>query len=115
VLARLTTDDLLWVDMVHAAASIAQVTGAYTTHRNVVTRALGVSASVDIKVRYTKHQAGDVYLLCSDGVSTQLDDDEIRECIADDDLPLAARCARLLAAADARVGADNATAVLIQS
>jgi len=113
-LTRVTTDDSLWLHMLKAGASFDSVTGAYDTHRNVVVQTLGVGERVDVHVQYTKLQTGDLYLLCSDGVTAQLGDIDIRDCISDESVALAARCARLVRKADEGAGADNVTAVLVQ-
>ena len=79
VLTRITTDDSLWVHMLKAGASFDSVKDAYESHRNVVMQALGVSERIDLHVQYTKLQSGDLYLLCSDGVTAQLVDNDIRD------------------------------------
>ncbi|HEY5925068.1 MAG TPA: Stp1/IreP family PP2C-type Ser/Thr phosphatase [Kofleriaceae bacterium] len=50
-------------------------------HKNVITRALGLNDFVDVDVQTHALRAGDVYLLCSDGLSGHLDDEELLEVI----------------------------------
>jgi PPM family protein phosphatase len=114
VLVRMTTDDSLWVHMVRAGASFDEVKEAYETHGNVITQALGTGPNIQTHVEYQALEPGDLYLLCSDGVTRQLDDESIRNLISDDDLPLAERCEKLVRAADERLGTDNVTAILVQ-
>ena len=60
-----------------------------------------------------KAKAGDLYLLCSDGVTDMLDDDEIR-AILDDRRPAEQLCRALVDAALAKGGVDNTTAIVIK-
>lgn len=60
-----------------------------------------------------KYKAGDMFLLCSDGVTDMLSDDEIRMVI-DDKRPVQQLCRALVNAALDKGGADNATAILLR-
>lgn len=100
--------------MLRSSASFEKVMEVYKDHANVITKALGTSPRIDVEVQYTLLEPGDLFLLCSDGVTRQLDDHAIRACLSPADVPLSTRCERLLQAADERVGHDNATAVLVQ-
>jgi protein phosphatase len=83
--------------------------------RNVITRALGMSdlVTVDIVVEYP--QVGDLYLLCSDGLSGVLSDDQLRRAL-DAAKPdgLGCACRELVRDANAHGGEDNITAVLVR-
>jgi protein phosphatase len=57
-------------------------------------------------------QAGDCFLLCSDGLTGMLPDTQISSILADNSLPQAG-CEELIAAALAAGGKDNVTAVLV--
>lgn len=80
---------------------------------NVITRALGMQDSVVVDLIPEQPQAGDVYLLCSDGLSGMITDDRIRELvIAADELEGAARA--LVETANENGGEDNVTVVLLR-
>jgi PPM family protein phosphatase len=81
--------------------------------RHVITRAVGVLDSVDPDVASLRARVEDLFVLCSDGISSQLTDVEIRDCLDEcrNDLPRASR--ELVALANARGGEDNATVVLV--
>ena len=81
--------------------------------RNVITRAVGVLESVDPDVASLRPRSGDLFVLCSDGISSQLTDEEMRGCLLDcqGDLPRASM--ELVDLANARGGEDNATVVLV--
>jgi len=82
-------------------------------HRHVLTRALGVRRQVEADLAELTPAEGDVVVLCSDGLTTHVSDDEIAEIArrADD---LDAACERLVDLANARGGEDNVTVALIR-
>lgn len=80
--------------------------------RHVITRAVGVMPRVEPDLSSLRTRGGDVLLLCSDGISAQLSDDELEHCLSGRrDLDAAAE--RLVELANARGGEDNATVVLV--
>jgi serine/threonine protein phosphatase PrpC len=82
--------------------------------RNVVTRALGGKGELSVDVRSLKAKPDDLLLLCTDGLTTMLHDEDIREsllrCVPD--LDRAAH--ELVDAANEHGGEDNVTVLLIQ-
>jgi protein phosphatase len=50
-------------------------------YKNVITRSLGNAPSVEVDVFQEELHEGDVFLLCSDGLSGEVDDDELREIL----------------------------------
>jgi protein phosphatase len=94
--------------------SPAEIEAVATSHPNVITRALGTADRIDIDVQYSQVNVGDLYLLCTDGLTRQLPDGEVRTIISDDTHSLAERCERLVRTADDRVGHDNVTALLVR-
>ena len=113
-LMRMTTEHELWTWMLKFGAPLDDVLRARTDHGNVIMRALGTCAEMDVEVEYSRHLAGDLYLLCTDGLTRQLPDQDICAMVSDEDCPLDLRCTHLAEAADARVGADNVTALLLR-
>jgi protein phosphatase len=112
-LRRLTVDDVLALDMWKSGASFEQCAEIDRTHPNVITRVVGLRSDLDVTVAYFPLSSNDLYLLCSDGVTRQLDDYTIREIISNENEALADRCDLLVQTADERSGADNVTAVLL--
>lgn len=80
--------------------------------KNLVTRALGVEPDIVPDVSARRLQAGDIYLLCSDGLNDVLADEEIAELLArhGEDLDTAAR--RMVERANERGGPDNISVIL---
>jgi serine/threonine protein phosphatase PrpC len=82
--------------------------------RNVITRALGTQRSVTPDITEIAAEPGDLFLLCSDGLTRELADAEILSVI-DSELPLEKRCARLVEAAKKSGGNDNVTCLLVSA
>jgi protein phosphatase len=77
-----------------------------------LSRAVGIEPSVEIDLHVFEVQAGDHYLLCSDGLTNNLDIETIG-ALALGDAPLAQRVRGLVDAANERGGKDNITVVLV--
>jgi PPM family protein phosphatase len=81
--------------------------------RNVITRALGTQNSVTPDVFELETEPGDLFLLCSDGLTRELSDSLI-ESMLRVGAPLDEMCARLVAAANQAGGHDNITCLLMR-
>jgi len=82
--------------------------------RNVITRALGTQTDVTPDCFDVQAEPGDVFMLCSDGLTREVADAGI-ESILGCNLPLEERCARLVGAAKKAGGHDNITCILVQA
>ena len=82
--------------------------------RNVVTRALGGKPDLQVDMQVHKMREGDILLLCSDGLTTMLPDEEIARVMRESraDVPRLARS--LVDSANARGGEDNITVLLLK-
>ncbi len=83
-------------------------------NRNIVTRALGAEDDVEVDLVEDIVLVGDRYLLCSDGLNDMLDDEEIRELLAQETHDLDTIPASLIERANNQGGEDNVTAVVIE-
>jgi len=79
-------------------------------HKNVIVRALGMKSSVEVDIILDHPRLGDLYLLCSDGLSGMLTDTEIAG-LAIEEPDLDKLCERLIGAANENGGVDNITVV----
>jgi protein phosphatase len=82
--------------------------------KNVITRALGTQSTVTADVFELEVEPGDLFLLCSDGLTRELSD-PLLESILSLDFPLDDLCARLVAAANQAGGHDNITCLLVRA
>jgi protein phosphatase len=80
---------------------------------NVITRALGIREDVAVDVRTEDTELGDVYLLCSDGLSGLVSDEQIHEIVTRAE-SLDEACKHLIDRANFFGGTDNITAVLVK-
>jgi protein phosphatase len=80
-------------------------------HKNVIVRALGMKESVQVDIISEQPRIGDCYILCSDGLSGMLRDDQIAHIVATErDLDRAVE--RLIEAANEEGGVDNISVIL---
>lgn len=83
-------------------------------HKNIIVRALGMKASVKVDLLRDEPRTSDIYLLCSDGLSGEIEDDAMQEIIKSAGNDLQAACDQLIRTACENGGKDNVTAVLVQ-
>ncbi len=81
--------------------------------RNVITRALGMQDQVVVDLQHDEPRIGDVYVLCSDGLSGMITDEDIRDVILGSE-DIRESCRKLIARANEQGGEDNVTAVVIR-
>jgi protein phosphatase len=111
-LLRLTDDHSL-VDELMRQGRLTPEEAVEHPQRSVITRALGPEGSVEVDTRSFSARDGDVYLLCSDGLTTMLSEERILELLrASRTLRDAGE--RLVAAANEAGGRDNITVVLLR-
>jgi protein phosphatase len=83
-------------------------------NKNYVTRALGVEAAVEVEVQEHPAQRGDVYVLCSDGLSDMVEDDDIHLTINTFGANLETVAKQLIQLGNDNGGKDNISVVLAQ-
>lgn len=84
-------------------------------YRHMITRALGLKESVDVDLMEQPARPGDALVLCSDGLSDLLDDEEILAAVANHGDDLDQACQALVDRANAKGGDDNITVLVIQA
>jgi protein phosphatase len=82
--------------------------------RNVITRALGTQCSVTADIFELETAPGDLYLICSDGLTRELPDETIQSLLRDD-LPVQQLCEQLVSAALDAGGNDNITCIIVRA
>ena len=112
-LEQLTEDHSLVAELVRRGELSPEEAETHP-QRSVITRALGTDPDVDVDAFQVQAQADDVFLICSDGLTTMVAPETIADLVERnrDDLRAAARA--LIGAANDRGGDDNITAVLFQ-
>lgn len=110
-LELLTEDHSLLRDVLELAPGIDDAKAA-ALPRAVITRALGVEPCVRVSIRSFEIADGDRFLLCSDGLTDELDDEQLREALLEGKAP-EATVTLLLDVADAAGAVDNVAALVI--
>jgi protein phosphatase len=112
-LAQITKDHSLLQEQMDAGL-ITPEQAAVSTNKNLVTRALGVEDAVLLDVNEHRVEPGDIYLMCSDGLSDMVDDEGIARILAGD-VTLEEKAVQLVDAANANGGRDNISVLLAQA
>jgi serine/threonine protein phosphatase PrpC len=111
-LLRLTDDHSL-VDELIKQGKLAPEEAEDHPQRSVITRALGPEPVVEVDVRSFRARPGDVYLICSDGLTTMVSEERLGELLSSHE-QLRAAGEALIAAANSAGGKDNITVVLLR-
>lgn len=109
---RVTNDHSVVEDMI-AHGEITREQAQHHPQKNLITRALGVEQTVRCDVFAVSLLPGEHLLLCSDGISNFLTDEELREAVLQSETPEDC-CDQLLQTVFDRGASDNLTAVLFQ-
>ena len=113
-LSRLT-DDHSWVHEQVSAGILTEDEAKTHPLKNVVTRALGGGPSVSPDLREMEFTPGDAFLFCSDGLTTMLSDEEIRDVVAAaEEKDAKGLCQDLVDLANEKGGVDNITVVFVK-
>jgi protein phosphatase len=110
-LDQLTDDHSLVAELVRRGELSPQEAEVHP-QRSVITRALGTDPDVDVDTFSVDARSGDVFLICSDGLSSYVDGDEIEQLVSQNRRDLEAAAKTLIQAANRGGGDDNITAVL---
>ncbi len=110
---QMTRDHSLLEDYKDAKPDMTPEDEKNFPHKNVITRALGMRETVQVDSKSVKIEDGDVFLLCSDGLSGMVPDDQILE-IVDSSSNLEDAVSKLVDAANRAGGVDNITALVLE-
>src|SRR6185503_19741131 len=109
---RLATKDQSLVQQLVDVGQISEEEAETHMFRNVILQALGAQTELLPATARIQLRNGDILLLCSDGLSGKLRNDEIRQIVSDSSDDLSAACTAVVAEANNRGGEDNITVVL---
>jgi protein phosphatase len=108
------TNDHSWVNEQIQSGVISAEQARSHPLRNVVTRALGGRSDLLVDVQARRMKPGDVLLLCSDGLTTMVGDEDIARILGEPPFDPARAASALVDEANERGGEDNITVVLLQ-
>lgn len=110
-LRQLTRDHSIVQEQVECGALSAE-DARYAPNRNVLTRAVGIDADAKADVYTSQVETGDIYLLCSDGLTDMLTDDDVRETLLSSRADVGAAAERLVERANQSGGLDNISVIV---
>ncbi|PIY27762.1 MAG: protein phosphatase [Comamonadaceae bacterium CG_4_9_14_3_um_filter_60_33] len=113
VLRQITKDHSIRQEQFDAGL-ITRAQAAHATGRNLLTRALGVETDEPVEAQTLQVEAGDLYLMCSDGLTDMVDDASMARLMAEE--PNIGKLATaLIHLANAKGGRDNIGVILIHA
>lgn len=112
-LETITRDHSLLQEQIDAGI-ISMEDARLSKNKNLVTRAVGIDAEVEVEIHVHDVQVGDIYLLCSDGLNDMVEDEDIQSTLVAfrSNLPLAA--SQLIQLANDNGGRDNVSVILVK-
>ena len=113
VFEQVTRDHSLLQEQIDSGM-ITKEQARYSQNKNLVTRAVGIDPDVETEIHTYSVQPGDIYLLCSDGLSDMVQDEDIHSTLStlQSNLPLAAQ--QLVQLANDCGGRDNISVILVR-
>ncbi len=111
-LVQVTRDQSL-VNQLIEAGQLTEEEAETFEHNNIILQALGTAETVQVDLTFVELRRGDILMMCSDGLSGMVRNDEIREVLKSTNDPLEA-CKTLTERANLAGGHDNITVIVAQ-
>ena len=111
VLTQLTIDHSLIQEQL-SSGEITPAQAKESNNKNLVTRALGIDPEVPLELHQHEVQIGDTYLLCSDGLTEMVNDEEIRIMLLEAGANVDRASVNLIRFANEKGGKDNISVVI---
>ncbi len=109
----LLTTDHSWVNVQIKLGRLSEEEARHHPLRNIITRALGTKNDVDVDLVIEPLNDGDIILLCTDGLTAESDDEEIKNIILSAGGDLEQGTDKLIEMANNKGGDDNITVIVI--
>ncbi|MDP3743813.1 MAG: Stp1/IreP family PP2C-type Ser/Thr phosphatase [Methylotenera sp.] len=113
VLMQITEDHSLLQEQIKLGL-ITPEQAKFSANRNLVTRALGTDPEVELELNECDVTVGDIYLLCSDGLSDMVDDSIIQGALNENSFSLVEAAEALVQLANDNGGKDNISVILVK-
>jgi serine/threonine protein phosphatase PrpC len=110
---QLTVDHSLVQEMVQNGY-LTEQEALQSINKNMITRALGIGTDVEIDVQQQEVRSGDLFLLCSDGLTDLVTDADISATMKNFDADLQKSSERLVHLANEKGGRDNISVILVR-
>ena len=107
------TEDHSLVEELIKNGSISREEAKYHPQRNIITRAVGTGEKIDVDIIIIPKEETEIFLLCTDGLTNMLDDEEIKNfLINSENMQIA--CENLVNLSNDRGGYDNITVIAVK-
>jgi protein phosphatase len=110
---RALTSDHSWVNMQVSLGMMSPEDARDHPLKNIITRALGTRSEVEVDIRIEEFRHGDYLVLCSDGLSSLVSEEQIRQTVVQEQERVEQAAIRLVEMANEAGGEDNITAVIV--
>ncbi len=114
LLTQITIDHSLVNELVKNG-DLSEDAARVSPQKNIITRAIGISQDAQIEVNSFPVKPGDLFLLCSDGLSKMVNNEQIKAVLSTDQWTLGEKCQRLVSLANQAGGPDNVTVLISQN
>ena len=108
------THDHSWLQEHIDVGLISPEMARFSSSKNLITRALGIAPYIEVELHDCRSQAGDIILLCSDGLTDMLSDQVMCDVLACNGSDLPAVCKKLIQLANDSGGRDNVSVILVK-
>ncbi|HEX2946548.1 MAG TPA: Stp1/IreP family PP2C-type Ser/Thr phosphatase [Clostridia bacterium] len=105
------TEDHSYIGELVKKGSLTREEAEHHPGKNIITRAIGSSRDLEVDILSLKIDREDIFMLCTDGLTNMLGEDEIYNVIVENDPETA--CSELIEAAKTKGGEDNITVIVI--
>jgi PPM family protein phosphatase len=112
-ISQLTRDHSLLEDYKDAKPDMTEEEERNFPHKNVITRALGMRENVEVDIHQVNVEDGDIFLLCSDGLSGMLTDPQMQDIVQRSASDLERCVAELVDQGNRAGGTDNITCLVL--
>jgi PPM family protein phosphatase len=110
---QITRDHSLLQEQIDSGM-ISKEQARYSQNKNLVTRAVGIDPEVETEIHTYEVESGDIYLLCSDGLSDMVEDDDIHNTLSMLRTNLSLAAQQLVQLANDNGGRDNISVILVR-
>lgn len=108
------TEDHTYVNVLIKAGVISEEEALNHEKRHMITRAIGAEEEVKPDFKQVEIMEGDILLLCTDGLTGEVDDRRITEILSEENITMAQATDRLVEEANDAGGKDNITAICLR-
>ncbi|MDR3124532.1 MAG: protein phosphatase 2C domain-containing protein [Endomicrobium sp.] len=109
---KLLTKDHSKINDLLDVGKIAESDIKFIENQSIITRALGIASSVKVDYQQYDYKPGDFYIMCSDGLNGQIDDNSIKDIVNRNSANLAFTVNGLISSANHAGGKDNTTVIV---